>query len=161
MPNNGPYITNITRATVLVCNPQIQFMPKTAQAFGRFIELSSVEAAYRAGIGNMDPNFMSYMVYNYAAQQALSTIGTFRSYLVFSEATGNAIFAPDPVNPDGGTVPKSTIDIANTLVNFIFCHSLLVKAHFCTTSERIYSQCKQNLDNQLPCTINLTTNGVN
>lgn len=125
MPDNGLYITNITRATVLVCDPHIEFMPKTARAFGGFVELSNVSAAYRAGVGNMDANFMSYMVYNYAAQQALSTIGTFRPYLVFSEATGNAIFASDPVNPDSGIVPKSTEEIANALVNSNFCHSLL------------------------------------
>jgi hypothetical protein len=118
-------VTNITRATTLVCDPHVQFMPKLARAFGGFVELANVPDAYSAGVENMDPKFMLYMTYNYAAQQAISMLGTFRPYLIFGAATGNATLVSDPDNPGAGTVPKSSVEIANTLVN-IYALQLLV-----------------------------------
>lgn len=114
---NLPYLTNLTRITTLICSPHIQFMPKLVKAFGGFIDLAPVPAEYSAGIGNMDHGLMSYMVHNYAVQQALDIVGTFRPYLKIGILAGNSTLTSDPSNPAGGTVPKSAVEIANTLAS--------------------------------------------
>ena len=68
----------------------------------------------------MDEAFVLYMVYNYVVQQALDLVGIFRPYIFFGQATGNAVLTADPSNPAGGTVPKSTAEIGDTLVRCSF-----------------------------------------
>ena len=116
LPGNAPYITNLTVASTLVCEPHIQFMPRLARALGGFVDLSSVPVEYSAGIGNMDQSFVAWMVYNYAVQQARDIVGIFRPYIFFGQATGNAILRSDPNNPASGTVPRSTTDIGSGLL---------------------------------------------
>ena len=119
-PGDVLYVTNLTRATTLVCDPRIQFVSKEVRDFGGIVNLSSAPAKYSTGVGNLNEAFVSYMVYNYAVQQALDNVGIFRPYIVFGQATGNAILASDPSNPAGGTVPKSTAEIGDTLVQCSF-----------------------------------------
>ena len=125
-PDRVRYATNITRATTLVCDPHIQFMPKLAQAIGDLVNVTSAPTNYSASVGNVDPIFMSYMVYNYAVQQAIDVLGIFRYDIRVGAATGNATLIPDPANPTGGTVPKPPGEVANAMVNFstraILCH---------------------------------------
>ena len=113
-------MTNLTRATTLVCDPHIQIVSKQARDFGGIVDLSSVPAEYSAGVGNMEKAFVSYMVYNYAVQQALDFTGIFRPYIYFGQAIGNATLTSDPSNPAGGIVPKSTTEIGDTLVLYSF-----------------------------------------
>ena len=101
----------------MVCDPHIQITPPLARGFGGIINLTRVLDEYSAGVGNMDQVYMSYMVYNYAVQQAVNIVGIFRSYIVFGEAIGNAVLSSDPSNPVGGTIPKSTAEIAQALVS--------------------------------------------
>jgi hypothetical protein len=117
-------------------------MPQLARNFGGVVDLASVPAEYSAGVGNMDTTYMSYMVYNYAVQQALDIIGTFRRYTLFGEATGNAILTSDPSNPVNGTIPKSTMEIAHTLVWPTSYDSLSMGADCITITECIYRICK-------------------
>jgi hypothetical protein len=119
-PADAPYMTNLTRATTLVCDPHIQITPQLARDFGGVVELASVPNQYNAGVGNVDKLFLSYMVYNYAVQQALDLVGIFRPYIFFGLATGNAVLTSDPNNSVAGTVPKSPLQIAQTLVGFIY-----------------------------------------
>jgi len=115
-------MTNLTRATTLICDPHIQITPQLARDFGGIIELARVPNEYNAGVGNIDKSYLSYMVYNYAVQQALDLVGIFRPYIFFGLATGNAILTSDPINTADGTVPKSTVQIARTLVRLISSH---------------------------------------
>ena len=46
------------------------------------------------------------MVYNYAVQQVIDTIGTFWPYLIFGKATVNLMLTSDPSNLVVGTVLK-------------------------------------------------------
>lgn len=126
-------------------------MPKLARSFGGFIDLSSVPAKYSTGVGNLDKVITSYMVFNYATQQALSIIGMFRPYLVFGVAIGKATLTEDPGNPAGGTVPKSTVAIGHIFVSSTFCSTSLVKADSITTSGCIYRIFKQGLDGPVLC----------
>jgi hypothetical protein len=145
-PGNPPYATNLTRASTLVCDPHIQVMSKLAYAFGGVVNLISLPDEYSTSIGNIDENFMSYMIYNYATQQTGDLLGIFKHYLILSEAAGNAILTSDPNNPDDGTVPKSTLEISLTLVRATSCNAFFMKAYFSTTSGSIYRIRKQILD---------------
>src|ERR1700691_3456144 len=80
---DSTFVTNLTRATTLVCDPHIQIMPQLARGFGGIVNLATPPAEYNAGVGNVDKGYISYMVYNYAVQQALDVIGVFRPYLIF------------------------------------------------------------------------------
>ena len=78
----------------------------------------------------MDEVFVLYMVYNYVVQQALDLVGVFRPYIFFGQATGNAVLTADPSNLAGGTVPKSTAEIGDTLVQCSFtilCRRMLTR----------------------------------
>ena len=95
-------------------------MPKQARDFGGSVDLASVPAEYSTGVRNIDEAFVKWMVYSYAIQQSLDIVGIFRPYIIFGLATGNATLTSDPSNPAGGTVPKSTAEIGDTLVQCSF-----------------------------------------
>lgn len=116
---DATFVTNLTRATTLVCDPHIQTMPQLARDFGGTVDLATPPAEYNTSVGNVDEEYTSYMVYNYAVQQALDTIGTFRPYLIFGEATGKMVLMSDPNNPIAGTVPKPAVEIAPILVSLM------------------------------------------
>jgi hypothetical protein len=108
--------------STLVCDPHIQIIPQLARAFGGFVKLGNAPAEYSAGVGNMDKDYVSWMVYNYAVQQSHDFVGRFRPYLFFGVATGAATLDSDPNNLVGGTVPKSTTEISHILVDsFSIC----------------------------------------
>ena len=109
-------------------------MSKLAHAFGGVVNFFlSLPDEYSTSI-NIDKNFMSYMIYNYATQQAGDLLGIFKHNLILSEATGNAILTSDPNNLDDGTVPKPTSEISSTLVRATSCNAFFMKAYFSTTS---------------------------
>ena len=89
-------------------------------AFGGVVDLEAALAKYNKGIGNVDKDYVSFMIYDYTVQQGGDIIGNFRPYLLFGTATGNATMAADPLNPVDGTVPKSSAEIAAKLVTFLF-----------------------------------------
>jgi hypothetical protein len=112
-------MTNLTRASTLVCDPNIQITTQTARAFGGFLELEKAPAKFETtGVGNVDKDYIAFTIYSYAVQQAQEIIGVFRPYLVFGLVMGNAIMDADPLNPVSGTVPKSPGEIASKLVGF-------------------------------------------
>lgn len=113
-PADVLYITNLTRATTLVCDPGLQMITTVASAIGGSIQLESTNST---AIGNIAREYATYQVFNFATQQALSTLGIFRNYLLFGLATGNAIFDADPANPANGTVPKPLLQISANLVS--------------------------------------------
>jgi hypothetical protein len=90
-------------------------------AFGGVVDLEAAPAKYNKGIGNLDKDYVSFMIYDYTVQQSKDIIGNFRPYLLFGPATGNATMAADPLNPVDGTVPKSSAEIAAKLVTFCSC----------------------------------------
>jgi hypothetical protein len=137
-PVDAPYVTNLTRAATLVCDPHIQIVPQLVRDLGGIVDLSSVSAEYSAGIGNMDKEYMSYMIYNYAVQQALDVTGIFRPYIILGQLPGNAVLTSDPSNPVAGTVPRSTMEIGLTLVMSTFCNAFLTKPYCNITSGCIY-----------------------
>jgi hypothetical protein len=61
-----------------VWNPHIQIIPWVAREFGGIINLTIAPAEYSRGLRNLDQRFISYMVYNYTAEQALNIVGIFR-----------------------------------------------------------------------------------
>jgi hypothetical protein len=115
-PDDAPYVTNLTRAVTLVCDPHLQLIPKLARAFEGFVNLDRSPAEYGKGVGNIDQTYLAWMVYNYAIQQSLDTTGRFRSYTLIGHAIGNATLRPDHNDPIGGTVPKAAAEIGSTLV---------------------------------------------
>ena len=121
------FVTNLTRVTTLVCDPHIQIVPRLARDFGGIVDLGTVPAEYSAGVGNLDQVFTSYMVYNYAVQQATDIVGIFRPYFVFGQAAGNATLTSDPSNPITGTVPRSAVEIGHAFVRPSFHITLLRK----------------------------------
>ena len=149
-PADAPFATNLTQVATLVCDPHIQIIPQFARAFGGIVDLASAPAGYSAGVGNMDRGYVSFMVYNYAAQQALDILGIFRPYIVFGEATGNAVLTSDPNNSAGGTVPKPTLEIAQTLVSQCSGNQLVNRRKLNTTLGYIYWNGKQILDGPGP-----------
>jgi hypothetical protein len=88
-------------------------------AFGGSIDLEAAPSKYDKGVGNLEKEFVPFMIYNYAVQQAgWEIVGEFRPYLLFGVATGNATLDADPLNPAGGTVLKTPTEIAAKLVNY-------------------------------------------
>jgi len=118
-PLRTPYLTNLTRATTLVCDPNVEITTHAARAFGGFVDLEAAPANYSTGVGNVNKEYVSFMIYNHAVQQVQEIIGVFRPYLLFGKAVGNAIVDADPHNPVDGTVPKSNAEIASRLDAYI------------------------------------------
>jgi len=112
-PADPPHTTNLTRASALVCDPHLQIMSRMAYDFDGSVGLDPLPDKYGTKIGNIDKDFVSYMIYNYATQQAVATLDMFRNTII-GQATGKATLTSDPNNPDG-SVPRSTADIAPTL----------------------------------------------
>jgi hypothetical protein len=109
----------VTRASTLVCDPNIKITTRSAYAFGGVISLEAAPSKYDKGVGNLDKEYVSFMIYNYAVQQAgWDIVGEFRPYLLFGVLTGNATLDADPLNPVGGTVPKPSTEIAAKLVGY-------------------------------------------
>lgn len=110
------YFTNLTRVSTLVCDPRMTLEVAFARAFGNTISLSPAPEGYTEGVGNLNLTFAAYMVYNYAVQQAHDVIGVFRPNLLLGLAPGNAVLQTDSDNSANGTIPRSSVDIARTLV---------------------------------------------
>ena len=128
-------------------------MPKLARAFGGFVQLADAPVEYSLGVGNMDKDYVSWMVYNYAVQQSRDFVGRFRPYLFFGVTTGNATLDSDPNNLVNGTVPKPTTEIAHLLVGSSFRDALIltIRTHQSTdVLGCLHRICKQILDNQGP-----------
>jgi hypothetical protein len=51
--------------------------------FGGFVNLEHASAKYSIGVGNMNKNYVSFMVYNYTVQQVQEIVSEFRLYLLF------------------------------------------------------------------------------
>src|ERR1700685_4249415 len=120
-------------------------MSQLAHAFGSIVNLTCLLDGYDTSIRNIDKDFMLYMIYNYATQQAENILRIFRFYLISSKAMGNVILTLDPYNPINAVL-KSTVEIVQTLVSVTSCNALLTKAYFNTTSGCRYRICKQSLD---------------
>lgn len=116
-PGDAQFITNLTRATTLVCNPGLQIITTVVSAFGGSIQLESMNLR---AIGNIAQDYATYQVFSFATQQALSSLGIFRNYLLFGLATGNAIFDADPLNTANGAVPKPLAQISVNIVGIFF-----------------------------------------
>ena len=114
----GPYITNLTRASTLVCDPNIEITTRSAYAFGGLIGLEAAPSKYDKGVGNLDKDWVSFMIYNYAVQQAGDFITEFRPYLLLGTLAGNATLDADPLNLVGGMVPKPLTEIAAKMVSY-------------------------------------------
>ncbi|KAF7982507.1 hypothetical protein HWV62_28106 [Athelia sp. TMB] len=117
IPGDRPYITNLTRVSTLVCDPQLRTLPAVATAYNGAIQLDTTSST--KAVGNIVGDFATYLVYNFAAEQALSLLGIFRPYLLFGLATGNAVFDADPANAANGVVPKPLLEIASNLDAYI------------------------------------------
>jgi len=105
-------VTNLTQVTTLVRDPHIQITPQLARAFGSIVDLVSVPEEYSAGVGIWTKRTCRI----WSTIMPYSKLSTSSAYLdlmfVFGEAIGNAVLSSDPCNLVGGTVPKSTAEIA-------------------------------------------------
>lgn len=112
-PGDRLYITNLTRASTLVCDPGVHTVPVIATAYNGAIQIEPTNSS--TPIGNIVGDLATYLIFNFATQQALTILGIFRPYLLFGLATGNAVFDSDPANPINGVVPKPLLEIASHL----------------------------------------------
>jgi hypothetical protein len=69
-PDGEAYVTNVTHASTLVRDPNIKITTRSANAFGGSIDLEAAPSKYDKSVGNLEKEFVPFMIYNYAVQQA-------------------------------------------------------------------------------------------